>query len=602
MPLATIREHEGKRRIFLDDTRYADKDRIAMVPGKRWNGAYWHVPLSWATCVTLRGIFGAELQVAEDLRQWATDERTRRVDPCVAMRMDVDGPGDPRLYPFQRPGAFFMATAEQSLEADEMGAGKTIQTIHAMIELTRKGQQPFPCLVVCPRGVQRQWKREWETWWPGIRVEVCAGGTVKKRQALARDADVYIINWEAVRYHSRLAPYGSVALTDKEKEPKELNKMNLRTVVADEAHKMKEPKSKQTRAVWAVGQSPIVAFRIALTGTPVANDPSDLWSILHFLEPDEWPTKTAFVDRYCLMSWNTYGGLEVIGIRPDRAEEFFQQFDPRFRRMPKELVLPFLPPKARVPRECPMGSDQVKAYRQMEEGMIAQLGEGETLFAPNHLVKRMRLMQFSSSFAELNPDNEVLLKEPSNKLDELEEIMEELGYRKATKNFTAKNGEPMAVFAESRQLIELAGARLVKQGIAFRYIVGGMTDEELERAQMDLLEGRVNVILSTMKTGGLGMNLTRANNVVFLQRSWSMLDNKQAEDRCHRIGSEQHDKILIIDLVAPGTVEEEQIERLHEKFHRLQEIARDKATLAAAGERSTALENEEAAILQGDVV
>src|SRR5690606_18354914 len=90
--------------------------------------------------------------------------------------------------------------------------------------------------------------------------------------------------------------------------PKVLNGFGFKTVICDEAHMIKEPRSQQTRAVWAVGHDPSVKQRIALTGTPVANNPADIWSIMHFLQPDEFPVRGAFIDRYCPQAWNAYGG------------------------------------------------------------------------------------------------------------------------------------------------------------------------------------------------------------------------------------------------------------------------------------------------------
>jgi SNF2 family DNA or RNA helicase len=140
------------------------------------------------------------------------------------------------------------------------------------------------------------------------------------------------------------------------------------------------------------------------------------------------------------------------------------------------------------------------------------------------------------------------------------------------------------VFAESRQLIEMAGRRLEEAGIVTRYIVGGMTEDQRYNATNDFQEGRARAILLTFKAGGEGITLTRANQIAFLQRSWSMLNNKQAEDRVHRIGSEIHRSITITDFVAPDTVEVDQIRVLHEKFDRLQEIVRDRETLQAAAQ------------------
>jgi SNF2 family DNA or RNA helicase len=170
------------------------------------------------------------------------------------------------------------------------------------------------------------------------------------------------------------------------------------------------------------------------------------------------------------------------------------------------------------------------------------------------------------------------------------EVLEELG------------NEPLVVFAQSRKLIMLAAQKLTDLRVSHRLLVGGLTVDEREVAVCDFQEGRARVILLT-SAGGEGITLTRASHMLFLQRSWSMLANKQAEDRVHRIGSEIHETVHIIDLIAPGTVEEGQIDSLHMKFERLQQIVRDKEILRAAQDFAAlqVLEAEEAAIMGGDI-
>ena len=415
-------------------SEYRDKELVKLLPGSRWDNdaKQWHAPLSWSTCKAMRGIFGDRLLVGPNLTAWAQREVDERVNPCLELRNAVNGPGDEALYPFQRPGVQFLVTARQALLADEMGTGKTVQVAVALRTLVEMGEDPFPCLVIAPNAVKTHWKRELEKWFPDIDVQVIAGGAAKRRKIIDGIKHVGIINYEATWRHSRLTGYGSIRLKDAEKEPKELNAVPWRTVIVDEAHRIKNPKAKQTRAVWQLGHQDTVLYRWALTGTPMANAPDDLWSILHFVNQREWPAKSKFVDRYCLVSWNPFGGLDVVGIRPVMKDEFYAVLDPRMRRMPKDLVLPFLPPKVRSTREAPMTAKQAKAYKQMEQQMVADLSDddGESgvdfVAATVPIARATRLMQFSSAFAELNPEGEVRLTDPSNKVDAMMEVIEEL--------------------------------------------------------------------------------------------------------------------------------------------------------------------------------
>jgi SNF2 family DNA or RNA helicase len=264
-----------------------------------------------------------------------------------------------------------------------------------------------------------------------------------------------------------------------------------------------------------------------------------------------------------MLSFNPFGGMTVIGLKPENRAEFFECVDPNMRRMPKEAVLPQLPPKLQILMQVDMLPKQDKAYRQMESDLVSMLDEG-VLVAVNPLVQLTRLSQFASAHAVINEAGELKLDEPSCKIDALEEVMEDM------------NGEPLVVFAQSRQLIELAGRRLEKHGKKLGYITGGQTPAERQQFIEQFQAGQLDAILCTISAGGVGITLTRAHTAVFLQRSWSMVDNTQAEDRIHRIGSEIHDSVRIIDIVARGTVEERQREVLNEKSERLEEIVRDR--------------------------
>jgi SNF2 family DNA or RNA helicase len=189
---------------------------------------------------------------------------------------------------------------------------------------------------------------------------------------------------------------------------KELNDFGFRTVVLDEGHKIIDPKAKQTRACWAVAHDPSVLRTIVLTGTPISKATDDIWSLLHCAAPLDFPAKTRFVDRYCMTAWSSYGALQVIGLRPDTRDEFYGILNPRYRRMPKALVLPQLPPRVREVRYVEMGREQTRMYKEMEDGLITFTDEGEPIIAASNLVAATRLLQFASSSVDVevvDPDD-----------------------------------------------------------------------------------------------------------------------------------------------------------------------------------------------------
>jgi SNF2 family DNA or RNA helicase len=521
------------------------------------------------------------------LGAWAANEKITRIDPSNALRdVDISDEGDQDLFPHQRAGVEFLATARRALLADEPGLGKTAQAIRSLKKLHDRGEAVFPALVVCPNTLKKNWEREFDKWWPGVNVTVINGSAAQRRGQFDQESDVIVINWESLRTHSKLSSYGSIALArcveckghDSRITPsrcevhqRELNEVDFKAVIADEIHRSKDPKSKQSRALWAAtGDADI---RFALTGTPIANNVIDLWPILHWLEPKEWPGRTKWIDRMIDTMMNAFGGMMVLGVKPHMEQEFYAAINPRMRRMLKSRVLPWLPEVITERRDVEMGAKQAKAYKQMLDHMITMLETGETVIAANPLTQSLRLLQFASSHAEVTVDEagqeKVILSDPSCKVDAL---MDDI-----------KNGDfgedSVAVCAVSRQLIELLSARLTKEGIDHGLITGAQDQDERQKSIDDFQSGKTKWILFTAQAGGVGVTLTTARRLVMLQRPWSLVDYKQALDRVHRIGSEIHDCVIITDYVTEGTIEERVIQALDTKADNFEQIVRDKEQL-----------------------
>ena len=549
----------------------------------------WSVPASWATCLALRSTFKNDLVIGPRLTDWAGNELTNRITPANELR-DLETLEDPLnedLFPHQRAGVKFLATARRALLADEPGLGKTAQAIRALKQLQDSGETIFPALIVCPNTLKKNWKREFDKWWPGLDIQIIKGSATQRRKQFDEPAQVFIINWESLRGHSRLAPYGSVALArctecgghdDKvtenrcEVHKRELNGINFKAVIADEIHRSKEPKSKQSRALWAAtGDADI---RYALTGTPIANNVLDLWSILHWISPEEWPSKTRWIDRMVNTMINAFGGMMVLGVKPHMEPEFYAALNPRMRRMLKAKVLPWLPEMMFERRDVEMSTKQKKAYEQMRDMMIAELEGGEALTAPSVLTQTIRLLQFASSYAEIAANEETgeikaVLADPSCKVDALMDDIKSGDF----------GNDSVAVCAVSRQLIYLLSAALTKEKIEHGLITGAQSEDERQQAVDDFQAGKIKWILFTAQAGGVGITLTAARRLIMLQRPWSLVDHRQALDRVHRIGSEIHDSIIVTDYVTEGTIEERVIQVLETKADNFEQIVRDKDKL-----------------------
>lgn len=590
-------DEEAPDKIIIDEFEWAYQELVKSLPTSHYlkKRDKWHLSLSWPTVLALQTTFGNKLTIGPKLLDWWNNEYTSKIIPAYNLRSVLGtSEGYDFLYPHQRADVQFLSLARRAFLCNGMGSGKSQSSFATIRNLHEKGEDVFPVLIACPNSTKRGWKKEVEAvMGENLDIRIVDGSSTARRKQLEPGGDVYIINWEALRYHSRLMPYGNVALKKCEKcggiDPKvtattcevhlkELNNIEFKSVIGDELHRIKEPSSKMARAFKsATGNADI---RIGLTGTPLSSTPADLFSPLNWLYPEAYPSKIKFLERFCDTSVNAYSETVVLGIKEHMKQEFFGGLDPIMRRMPKEAILQFLPPTRHERRDVQMTAKQKKAYEQMRKNMIAELDNDEILVSTSPLTKMGRLHQFASAFGTVDtrvvwdPKKEEMvekdfltLMEPSCKVDAFMGDLDDFG------------DESVVVFAASKQLLMLLSEKLNKAGIAHGLITGDQDTYEREMHMENFQSGRVKFILCTIQAGGTGVTLTKGSIAVYLQRSWSMIDNSQSEGRTHRIGSEQHESILYIDYVTAGSVEEKVIQAVQAKTDNLQEILRDKVLM-----------------------
>lgn len=573
------------------------KDLLMTVLGTKYRtkDKTWYAPFEWPTVVSLINTFQGKLSFTDVLRGEVEKLQEANIYPALDVREKTDADGYEDLFSHQRADVEFLKIARRALLMNGMGSGKTRSAISTIQTMFEDGEDVFPILVVAPSATKYPWKKEFDTVWPGLEVTVVDGTATKRRKQLETPAHVYIMNYEQMRMHSKLMPYGNQAMkkctecggqdpkvktTACQVHEKELNRINFKSVVVDEIHRLKDGKSQSTRATKAAAGD--ADIRIAMSGTPIANTPEDLWSILNFLWPRSFSSKSRFIDRYLVVSMNTWGGMEVLGIKPNMQDEFFSIIDPITRRMPESYVLKHLPPSVYSTREVEMGAKQAKAYKDMAKNMMTELESGMVM-VESPLIKSMRLLQFASSYAEIIPDETMTLEgdedeepkinlklsDPSCKVDAIMEDIEAGDF----------GDDSVVIFAVSRQLIELLSERMEKKGIEHGLITGNQSSYQKSVAIEDFQEGKTKYVLATVAAAGTGITLTKARIAVFLQRSWSNVIDKQAEARVRRIGSEIHDSILYIDYMTKDTIEPKVLQALREKDENLQSILRDDEVL-----------------------
>jgi len=560
--------HNGKLMLHCSDFHTELARQIPGMSHDRGLSA-WIAPLSTLTVNVVSDVFRGDVAYTDAVVQYMKEQITL----AVQIRAAKDGtysdglPADisQNLWPLQKDGVAFLASAKEAYLCDEMGSGKTIQVVRALDMV----QDPFPALVVANKSALRSvWEQEIEMWsTTGITTSVVDGTAVQRRKALRTKADVYIVGWDALRHHSRLDSYGNVSRTDKEKESKELNDIPFKTVVVDEAHKAKEWKAKRTRALWAVAHAPSVTRRWALTGTPVTGYEQDVWGIGHTVQPAMYPRKTQWLDRYVSISRLPGRDYPIYnGFQPATYDEMIAHLDPFMLRRTKIDIIPDYQGKLPLRTvECDMGATQKKVYKQMAEHMMAQ-GEDGIIAAPNPITQLLRLNQFAAATPVIQDvDGEMRVVElnmPSCKVEALFELLDELGEAQAV------------VFAESRLLIDLVSLELEKKNVSHIRITGA-EDGPIRAANIATFQsGGCRLALCTYGAGAESITLNSADTVIRLQRSYNFVLDSQAPDRVDR--GARSVPVQTIDVVSGGTAEFDVHTRIGVKQELFEQVVRDR--------------------------
>ena len=479
-----------------------------------------------------------------DATGWLGDllsgQAERRLGP---MRTPTGFRGE--LRPYQERGlawlAFLGGLGLGACLADDMGLGKTIQLL-ALLVAERDGQvdeagRPGPTLLVCPMSVVGNWQREAERFAPGLAVHVHHGAERLGGEELAHtagEADLV------------LTTYGLAA-----RDRAALAAVAWRRVVLDEAQNIKNSAAKQTQAVRAL-QAP---QRVALTGTPVENRLSELWSIMEFANPGLLGSAKAFRSRFAVP-------IEREG--DERAAEGLRRATQPFilRRLKTDRsIIADLPAKLEMKVLCNLTAEQASLYQAVVDDMLARIEESEGIERKGLVLATMtKLKQVCNHPAQLLRDGSRLAGR-SGKLARLEETLEEV----------LAAGDKALCFTQFAALGELLRAHLTSRfGREVAFLHGGTPKQ-----QRDALVARFQdepepaLFVISLKAGGTGLNLTAANHVIHFDRWWNPAVEDQATDRAFRIG--QRKDVQVRKLVCVGTLEE-RVDALIEEKKALAEL------------------------------
>ncbi len=453
--------------------------------------------------------------------------RDRIVDAQVVAPLD-DPPGlEAELRDYQRRGLTWLAeltgAGVGACLADDMGLGKTITLIALHLHRRDRRLLTGPTLVVAPASLLGTWESELRRFAPGVAVRRFHGA----QRSLDDLSDGFVLT----TYGTMRSDAGGAAA---------LAAIGWDLVVADEAQHVKNPRSATARHLRALRSH----CRVALTGTPVENHLVDLWAILDWATPGLLGSRAAFR--------KVWAAPIESGVDPAVARRFAQLVGPFLlrRRKTDPGIAPELPEKTETDHVVALSQEQVVLYETLVRESMRRIRE-----ADEH-TRRGLVLALLTGLKQICNHPAHYLRQPHGRLrgrsGKLELLDELLG------TILAEDGAVL-VFTQYVEMARLLERHLTAAGVPTLFLHGGTPVRERERMVRDFQAGAAPVFLLSLKAGGTGLTLTRADHVVHVDRWWNPAVEDQATDRAHRIG--QTRAVQVHRLLTEGTIEE-RIDRL----------------------------------------
>lgn len=424
-------------------------------------------------------------------------------------------PDSVEFYPHQIEGIRQLAKMGNFALCDEMGLGKSAQALTVFAIDVERGVARR-CLVVCTATLKANWEEEVAkfTYFQATVLQ----GTPKQRSAQIAcfEDEILIVNYEQVIAH--LA---------------ELNALDFDIVIYDEAHAMKNPKAKRTKACHGLQAK----RHFLLTGSPMLNRVDELWSLLYRIAPADFPKYWAFLNRYAV--FGGYENKQIVGVKNEKELTAKLQHH-MVRRLKKDVL--DLPEKQRIVVSMYLDANQKKLYDEIKEEMQMTLPDNPTpVDIENALTKFLRLKQVCGTTACFPG-----MADSSAKLDRLVDDAQEI----------MDNGHKAVIFTQFRGVLEAIRFRLDGRGWPVHTLSGATpVPERIPTVNRWARETEAGAIVCMLQVAGVGLNMTAARHALFADKLFVPKLNEQAEDRLHRIGADKSQPVQIREYICKGTVE-----------------------------------------------
>lgn len=431
------------------------------------------------------------------------------------------------LRPYQKEGFRWLHTLTKAgfggILADDMGLGKTVQIISLLLDDT----SGLPSLVVCPTSLVLNWENEIQKFAPTLSALAVTGNAATREQLLttAESYNVIITSYDMLKRDILL-----------------YKNLRFRYHILDEAQYIKNQKTQNAKAVKAI----VSEQRFALTGTPIENRLSELWSIFDFLMPGFLYSYNRFKSRFELPA--VRDGDDTV------LKRLAAIVSPFLMRRLKADVLAELPPKTEHVLVSQMGEEQQKLYTACAAQIKTRIGE--ELAAGTFEKSKLSVLTLLMRLRQLCCDPALCTDAYAGGSCKREACLELLSQAKAA-------GHRVLLFSQFTSMLDILEKDLQTAGISYMILKGSTPAAQRARMVNDFNAGKGDVFLISLKAGGTGLNLTGADTVIHFDPWWNVAAEQQAADRAHRIG--QRNPVQVFRLVAKDSVEEKIIRLQQEK-------------------------------------
>ena len=470
---------------------------------------------------TLDSLDGIEVTAS---KKWMEKAKTLN-DQDVLKNIDLSKNLKCSLRKYQKDGVNWLRFLENrgfcGILADEMGLGKTVQTL-AWLQLDRseKHQKNLPALIICPTSLVENWAEEVKRFTPDKSILVLQGSDRHK-------------DWKNI-------PNYNIIITSYALMRRDIDKhldFTYSVAILDEAQQIKNRTTQNALAAKKIQAN----HRLVLSGTPIENSVTDLWSIMDFLMPGYLGDHKTFHEKYELpiIHGGTEGDLAQIKLK--------RKLHPFLLRRLKKHVAKDLPPKIERIASCKLTADQLLVYQQLLnasknriEKMVEKDGFNKSRM---EILKTLLRLRQTCNHIDLLHLKDVKSKNPSGKMDLFFSLLNE----------AIDSSHRILVFSQFTGMLSILKNELEKKDIKYCYL-DGSTKNRQDIVKLFNRDHSIPVFLMSLKAGGTGLNLTGADMVIHFDPWWNPAVENQATDRAHRIGQKR--TVYSVKLITKGTIEE----------------------------------------------